>query len=66
MFNYNKLQELLQSRSVKQKELAEEVCRSESTISRIMEGDLEPSLKLAGKIADYFGVKVDDLLTKNE
>lgn len=65
MFNYEKLKELLRSRSVEQKELAEAVCRHETTISRIMSGDLEPSLKLAGRIADYFGVKVDDLLTKN-
>lgn len=65
MFNYEKLKELLRSRSVEQKELAEAVGRHETTISRIMAGDLEPSLKLAGRIADYFGVKVDDLLTKN-
>ena len=64
MFNHEQLKELRRSRSVEQKELAEAVGRPATTISRIMTGDLEPSLKLAGRIADYFGVKVDDLLTK--
>ena len=65
MFNHEKLKELLLSRSIEQKDLAEAVGRHGSTISRIMAGDLEPSLKIAERIADYFGVKVDDLLTKN-
>lgn len=64
MFNHEKVKELLRSRSIDQDELAEAVGRHKTTISRIMTGDLEPSLKLAGKIADYLGVKVDDLITR--
>ena len=64
MFNHEKVKEILRARSIEQEELAEAVGRHKTTISRIMTGDLEPSLKLAGKIADYLGVKVDDLITK--
>ena len=64
MFNHEKLREIMDSRSIEQKELVESVGGHKTTISRIVNGDLEPSLKMAGRIADYLGVKVDDLITK--
>lgn len=64
MFNHEKAKELLRSRSIEQKELVEAVGGHKTTVSRIMNGDLQPSLKMAERIADYLGVKVDDLITK--
>lgn len=45
-----------------QRELAERVGVEQSTISMIEKGERKPSLDLAEKLADIFGVSTDDIL----
>lgn len=49
-----------------QKELAERVCVSYSTISRIEDGTKSPSLALMTKIADVLDSSIDELLGRNK
>lgn len=63
MLNYQKLKHLMESRSVTQAELAEEVGVSEAAISYILRGLKQPSLAVAQRMAEFLGVTVDELLT---
>jgi len=46
---------------VNQATLADAVGVSRQTISAIEQGDYNPSVKLALRMADYFGLEVEDL-----
>lgn len=63
MFNYKKLADLMHSRSVPQNELAEAIGVTPAAVSYIVRGLNDPSLKVAKRIAKYFGVTVDELTT---
>lgn len=63
MLNYQKLKQLMDSRSVTQAELADAVGVSEATISYILRGLKQPSLVVAQRMAKFLGVTVDELLT---
>lgn len=62
MFNHSKLKELMESRSVSQKELADVAGVSEAGMSYFVRGVKQPSLAVAKRIADKLGVTVDELL----
>lgn len=62
MFNYQKLAELMESRSVQQNELAEAIGKTPAAVSYIIRGLNDPSLKTAKRIADFLGVTVDELI----
>lgn len=64
MFNHDKLKELMESRSVTQKELADVAGVSEAGMSYFVRGVKQPSLAVAKRIADKLGVTVDELLTE--
>lgn len=49
-----------------QKELAEKIGTTASTISKYEQGQLEPSLEMLEKMADLFGVSMDFLLGYRE
>lgn len=66
MFDREKLNALMESRSVTQKELAEAIGKSDAAVSYIRRGLNEPSLRVAKRIAKYFGVAVDDLIKEEE
>lgn len=58
----NKIKEALQVRGITHAELAQQVGVSDAMISYIVKGYKEPSVKLLKRIADYLGMKVDDLI----
>jgi transcriptional regulator with XRE-family HTH domain len=64
MFDNAKLKELMESRSVTQKELADVAGVSEAGMSYFVRGVKQPSLAVAKRIADKLGVTVDELLTE--
>lgn len=64
MFDNAKLKELMESRSVTQKELADVAGVSEAGMSYFVRGVKQPSLAVAKRIADRLGVTVDDLIAE--
>lgn len=64
MFDNAKLKELMESRSVTQKELADVAGVSEAGMSYFARGVKQPSLAVAKRIADRLGVTVDDLIAE--
>lgn len=65
MLDHVKLKELMDSRSVNQAELADAAGITEQAISYIARGLRQPSLAVAGYIAKYLGVKIDDIMTED-
>lgn len=61
-----KLSELRKSRGLTQKQLAKMLNMSESSIAMYETGDRIPSLFRAKKIANFFGVKVDEIFFGKE
>lgn len=57
----NRLEQLRKSRSLKQDELADAVGVSRQTIISIEKGRYNPSILLAFRIAEYFGMKIEDI-----
>lgn len=55
----NRLSDLLASNDISQRELAKEIGVSNATISRIIGGDGNATLKTAIAIADHFCVSLD-------
>ncbi|MGM0241237.1 helix-turn-helix domain-containing protein [Enterococcus sp. AZ103] len=61
---WERIEDLLKKRNISQKELANKMKVSPSTISEIKSGVIKrPSFKLVCKIADALDVTVDDLRT---
>ena len=65
-FNYSKLKQILDSRSIKQRELAEAVGVSEAVVSGWCKGIKVPSLETAGRIAKFLSIAIDDLVEDRE
>lgn len=57
-----KIKELREQNRIQQEELAEYLCISQSTLSRIEKGLRMPSLQIAIRLADYFDVSLDELV----
>ena len=59
----NRLRELRETRGLTQEELAKILGVTRQTIIAIEKGKYDPSLRLAFKIARFFGVKIEDIFT---
>jgi len=57
----NRLRELRENRGLTQEELAKALGVTRQTIIAIEKGRYDPSLRLAFKIARFFGVKIEDI-----
>ena len=57
----NRLRELRQERGITQEELAEALGVTRQTIIAIEKGKYDPSLRLAFKIARFFGKKIEEI-----
>jgi putative transcriptional regulator len=57
----NRLRELREERGLTQEELAKALGVTRQTIIAIEKGKYDPSLRLAFKIARFFGVKIEDI-----
>ena len=58
----NKLRELRKNKGLLQGEVAKAVDVSQSVYARYESGKLDPSLETLSKLADFFGVSVDEVL----
>ncbi|NJE54008.1 helix-turn-helix transcriptional regulator [Thermococcus sp. 21S9] len=57
----NRLRELREAMGLTQEELAKALGVTRQTIIAIEKGRYDPSLRLAFKIARFFGVKIEDI-----
>lgn len=57
----NQIQTLRKSHHCRQQELADYLGVTRRTMSRIENGEAEPSLTTAWEIANFFGMKLDDV-----
>ena len=57
----NRLRELREARGLTQEELAKALGVTRQTIIAIEKGRYDPSLRLAFRIARFFGVKIEDV-----
>ncbi|WP_297550661.1 helix-turn-helix transcriptional regulator [Thermococcus sp.] len=57
----NRLRELREKKGLTQEELARALGVTRQTIIAIEKGKYDPSLKLAFRIARFFGVKIEDV-----
>jgi len=62
----NKIKELRKLHSMSQTELANEVCVSRQTITSLETYKFYPTLKLAYKIAKYFGKRIEEVFIFDE
>ena len=59
------LRALRESEKLKQSELAERLCVTQRKVSYWETGKVEPSLEELWKIADFFGISVDELIGRS-
>ena len=57
----NRLRELREAKGLTQEELAKALGVTRQTVIAIEKGKYDPSLRLAFKIARFFGVKIEDV-----
>ncbi|AHL23269.1 MULTISPECIES: helix-turn-helix transcriptional regulator [Thermococcus] len=57
----NRLRDLREAKGLTQEELARALGVTRQTIIAIEKGKYDPSLRLAFKIARFFGVKIEDI-----
>ena len=62
----NRLEELRKQRGIRQEELADALDVSRQTIGSLENGRYNPSIKLAFKIARYFGMSIEDIFIYEE
>lgn len=62
----NRLEELRQSRGIKQEELAEALGVSRQTVSSLENGRYNPSILLAFRISHYFGLPIEKIFIYEE
>lgn len=62
----NKLKVLRAERDWSQADLAEKLNVSRQTVNAIETGKYDPSLPLAFKIAELFGLKIEDIFTPDK
>lgn len=61
-----KIKVLRAEKNITQEKLAQDIGVSRGTILEIERGTFNPSLKLAFRISDYFGKKVDEVFEVNK
>jgi putative transcriptional regulator len=61
-----KIKVLRAEKNITQEKLAEDIGVSRGTILEIEKGTFNPSLKLAFRISEYFGKKIDDVFEVNK
>ncbi len=61
-----KIKVLRAEKNITQEKLAEDIGVSRGTILEIERGTFNPSLKLAFRISEYFGKKIDDVFEVNK
>ena len=62
----NRIEEIRNSRGIRQEELARLMGVSRQTISSLENGRYNPSIMLAHKIAQYFGMKIEEVFIFEE
>lgn len=62
----NRLEELRKERGIKQEELAAILEVSRQTIGSLENGRYNPSILLAFKIANFFGMRIEDIFIYEE
>ena len=62
----NRLEELRKEKGIKQEELAEAMGVSRQTIGSLENGRYNPSLILAFKLAQYFGLFIEEIFIYQE
>ena len=62
MVNIERIKELMEKQGTNNRELAKAAGVSEGFMTRMLNGCRAPSLEVAKRIANYFNVKIDDLI----
>ena len=62
----NRIEEMRSSRGIRQDELAAELGVSRQTISSFENGRYNPSIMLAHRIAEYFGMTIEEIFIFGE
>lgn len=62
----NRLEEIRKQRRIRQEDLAAALEVSRQTIGSLENGRYNPSILLAFKIADYFGMRIEDIFIYGE
>ncbi|MBQ3427505.1 MAG: helix-turn-helix transcriptional regulator [Clostridia bacterium] len=62
----NRIEEMRSSRGIRQDELAAELGVSRQTISSLENGRYNPSIMLAHRIAEYFGMTIEEIFIFGE
>ncbi|MCH5186685.1 MAG: helix-turn-helix transcriptional regulator [Oscillospiraceae bacterium] len=62
----NRIKELRKQNKITQDDLAQAVCVTRQTIISLENGKYNASLQLAHKIAEYFGVSIEDIFIFEE
>ena len=57
----NKIEEIRKSRGIRQEELAKVLGVSRQTISSLETGRYNPSIFLAHKVSEYFGMMIEEV-----
>ena len=60
----NRVEELRKERGISQYEFARAIRVSRQTVSSIENGKYNPSLELAFMIAEYFGMKIEEIFLR--
>lgn len=62
----NRIEEIRNTKGIRQEELAKQMGVSRQTISSLENGRYNPSILLAHKIAKYFGMSIEDMFLFEE
>ncbi|MEA4942067.1 MAG: helix-turn-helix transcriptional regulator [Oscillibacter sp.] len=62
----NRLEKIRKQRGIRQEDLAAALEVSRQTIGSLENGRYNPSILLAFKIADYFGMRIEDIFIYGE
>ena len=62
----NKIEEIRKERGIKQEDFAKSMGVSRQTISSLENGRYNPSINLAFKIAQFFGLSIEDVFIYEE
>ncbi len=62
----NRLEKIRKQRGIRQEDLAATLEVSRQTIGSLENGRYNPSILLAFKIADYFGMRIEDIFIYGE
>ena len=65
-FLKNRIEAIRKERGIRQEEFAKAMCVSRQTISSLENGRYNPSILLAHKIAQYFGMTIEEVFIFDE